>query len=157
TTPAITAAPVLNAPKPVTPAVATSFPAGEIKAAACTHAGIGAVLWGWMLPVIVFFSVIILVVYATPYLIVNWRMAEAQADAEAPYLKRRAELRAEAEHAETQLDALDKRVHLASLGFREVVRKMTPRVVNIGNYREIRKGDVQENALVLFDPDKEQR
>ena len=50
----------------------------------------------------------------------------SQAEAEAIYQKRRAELKAEAEHADERLDLLDKRVHLASLGFREVVRKVAP-------------------------------
>jgi S1-C subfamily serine protease len=80
--------------------------------------------------------------YAAPYLLVHWRTAEAQAEAEATYLKRRAELKAEAEAADERLDVLDKRVQLTSLGFREVVRKVAPIVVNVSNYREPREAEV---------------
>ncbi|MBI3409359.1 MAG: trypsin-like peptidase domain-containing protein [Planctomycetes bacterium] len=144
-------------PNPAPASMEAASPLPEESNPAAASVGIGHALWGWVLPVTVFFSVIILVVYVTPYLIVNWRMAEAQADAEATYLKRRAELKAESEHAEQQLQVLDKRVHLVSLGFREVVRKMTPKVVNIGNYREPRQGESLENAIVLFDPETQRR
>ena len=69
-------------------------------------------------------------------------MLDAQADAESLYLRRRAELKAEAEHAEdARLDVLDKRVHLTSLGFREVARKVLPNVVNVANYRDPKKAE----------------
>src|SRR2546430_2705951 len=79
-----------------------------------------------------------LIAYAAPFPPPPWRRPEAQAEAEATFLKRRAELKAEAEHADMRLDLLDKRVELTSLGFREVVRKVAPNVVNVINLREPR-------------------
>ncbi len=99
----------------------------------------------------------ILVIYAAPYLLVHWRLAEAQAEAEATYLKRRAELKAEAEHADQRLDILDKRVHLASLGFREVVRKVAPNVVNVANLREETNADLLGKRPLIFDAQTERR
>ena len=63
----------------------------------------------------------------------RWRRAEDQAMAEAVYLRRQAELRAETEAAEERLGKLDHRIQLVSLGFREVARKVAPVVVHIGN------------------------
>ena len=83
------------------------------------------------------------ILYLTPYLILHWRNLSTEAEAELAFQRRRAELRAEAEHADKQLAILDKKVDLVSLGFREVVRKVTPRVVNVINYREIRPGELE--------------
>jgi len=91
--------------------------------------------FGIFLPASVFLLVVSLTLYAAPYLIVHWRMTEAHAEADAAYLKRRAELKAESEAADLRLQLLDKRVVLTSLGFREVVRKVAPVVVNVANYR----------------------
>src|SRR5262249_37072760 len=98
-----------------------------------------------------------LVLYVLPYLLHHWRSLDAQSEAEAIYLKRKAELKAEAEHADERLDLLDKRVHLTSLGFREVVRKVSPLVVNIASFREPRahnlnglRLDPKEAKLRLF-------
>jgi S1-C subfamily serine protease len=88
-----------------------------------------------LLPLASFLAVLLLTLYTAPALLYRWRTAEAQADAEAAYLLRRAELRAEAEAADRRLDLLDRRVNLVSLGFREVVRKVAPKVVNVANYR----------------------
>jgi S1-C subfamily serine protease len=93
-------------------------------------------LWSWCLMSIFLLSCFCLVLYALPYLLNHWRSLDAQAEAEATYLKRKAELKAEAEHADERLHLLDKRVHLTSLGFREVVRKVSPLVVNIASFRE---------------------
>jgi serine protease Do len=140
------------APSPAAPAspVAAPEPAPAI-------AYVARSLWSWVLPATFFLSIVILVVYAAPYLLVHWRLAEAQADAEATYLKRRAELKAEAEHADERLDLLDKRVHLASLGFREVVRKVAPNVVNVVNLREPRKTDPLHKRQLIFDADKDRK
>src|SRR5215472_6254731 len=75
--------------------------------------------------------------YLAPSLVGRWRLAEAQADAEAAYLKRQAELKAEAEAADRRLAALDSKVKLVSLGFRDVARKVGPAVVNVSNEREV--------------------
>jgi len=91
--------------------------------------------FGIFLPASVFLLVVSLTLYAAPYLLVHWRMTEAHAEADAAYLKRRAELKAESEAADLRLQLLDKRVVLTSLGFREVVRKVAPVVVNVANYR----------------------
>ncbi len=75
--------------------------------------------------------------YLAPEWTVRWRRIDDQAAADAAYLKRQAELKAEAEAAGSRLAALDQRVHLVSLGFREVARKVAPVVVHIGNEVEI--------------------
>lgn len=78
-----------------------------------------------------FLLVTLIAAFAVPLLVARWRIIEGRADAEIIYGKRRAELRAEADAAEERLKLLDKRVNLISLGFRDVVRKVGPCVVNI--------------------------
>lgn len=116
-------------------------------------------LWHWVLPGLILLTFVTLVLYASPYLLYHWRVLEGRGEAEALYLKRRAELKAEAEHADERLAALDKRVQLTSLGFREVVRKVGPKVVNVANYRTPRKGELALLARkgVFTDPDDGQR
>lgn len=142
---------VIVAPPPL-----PSEPSAHHVATAPAVLAVGRTLWAWVMPSIVFVSLILLVLYVTPYLLVHWRFREAQAEAEAAYQKRLAELRAEAEHADQRLEVLDKRVHLASLGFREVVRKVAPKVVNVANYREPKHdlGPLFKNKL-FFDADKD--
>lgn len=106
------------------------------------------------LPALGVLSLLVLLLYAAPYLLYHWRWLDAKGEAEAFYARRRAELRAEAEHADERLDALDRRVHLVSLGFREVVRKVSPWVVNVTNYREPRRAEQAVGRRLLFrDPD----
>ena len=116
-------------------------------------------LWNWVLPFLFLMSLLVLVLYFLPHLLYHWRMVDAQAEAETVFMKRRAELKAEAQHAEERLDLLDKRVHLTSLGFREVVRKVSPKVVNVANYREPEKKDLPFLAKksVIFDPDNDKK
>jgi serine protease Do len=114
---------------------------------------------GMLLPSAVFMAVVLLTLYLAPYLLVHWRTTEAQGEAEAIYIKRRAELKAEAEAADERLKVLDKRVHLTSLGFREVVRKVAPIVVHVSNYREPRPGEVVGNGKRprFRDPDNDRK
>jgi S1-C subfamily serine protease len=132
-------------PPPATPAPAAA-PAGRL---------IPAFFW----PATFLLLVILAAVFVYPMLLARWRSVEGQAEAEAAYQKRRAELRAEAEAATQMLDVLDKRINLVSLGFREVVRKVTPNVVNVTNFRELdsKKGGEAKGhkATVYFDPDTE--
>jgi S1-C subfamily serine protease len=105
-----------------------------------------------------FLLIVLAAVFVYPMLLARWRLVEGQAEAEAAYQKRRAELRAEAEAATQLLDVFDKRVNLVSLGFREVVRKVTPNVVNVTNYRAVslkKSGEAEARGAVLFDPDSE--
>ncbi len=120
---------------------------------------IGGGLWNWVLPSMFLVPLFMLVIYAIPYLLYHWRIMEAHADAESFYMKRRAELKAEAEHADARIELLDKRVHLTSLGFREVVRKVTPNVVNVVNYREPRKDELAKlgKKSLVFDPDNDRQ
>jgi S1-C subfamily serine protease len=104
---------------------------------------------------LIFGSIMLGTLYFAPYLLVHWRNTEAEADAEAAYARRRAELRAEAEAAEQMLKNLDNRVHLTSLGFREVVRKVAPTVVNVANFREPRLDEVK--GLFFHDPELNER
>jgi S1-C subfamily serine protease len=118
-------------------------------------------LWNWVLPCMFLLSLFVLILYAAPYLLYHWRIMDAHADAEVIYTKRRAELKADAEHADQRLDVLDKRVHLISLGFQEVARKVLPVVVNVTNYREPTKKDLdlveaREMALV-YDPENDRK
>jgi serine protease Do len=110
----------------------------------------------WLRPAFAVATVLLLLGYGTPYLLYHWRSVAAQAEAEAFFQKRRAELRADAEHADQRLDVLDKRVHFVALGFREVVRKVTPCVVNVTNYREPRRADLAPaNKPRFHDPDND--
>jgi serine protease Do len=84
-----------------------------------------------------FFIVVTVVLYTGPLLAYRWRASEA----DAAYLKRQAELKAEAEAADKRLAALNDRVNLVSLGFREVAKKVAPSVVNVSNEREVRAVD----------------
>ena len=110
---------------------------------------------GALMPLAAFLAILLLALYAAPALLYRWRMADAQAEAEAAFLRRQAELRAEAEAAEKRLDLLDKRVNLISLGFREAARKVAPHVVNIANYRTPRPGEAAAlgKRAVFHDPD----
>ncbi len=78
-----------------------------------------------------FLLVFLIAGFAVPLIFARWRSIESKAEAEAAYAKRRAELQAEADAADERLKVLDKRVNLISLGFREVVRKVSPSVVDI--------------------------
>ncbi len=110
----------------------------------------------FLLPVGVFLLLILVGAYAFAFLLVHLREVDAQAEAEAAYQKRRAELKAEAEAADQRLQDLDKRVFLVALGFREVVRKATPLVVNVANYRQPQpKGGAFPRRPLVFDPEKE--
>src|SRR2546422_787966 len=80
---------LLEAPAPATAETLLHQPTVEIPA----H----RTFWGWVMPSLVFVALVMLVLYVTPYLLMHWRVKEAQAEAEATYQKRRAELKAEAE------------------------------------------------------------
>src|SRR5262249_54135927 len=131
---------------PPTPSAHAAAPAGRL---------IPTFFW----PATFLLLVILAAVFVYPMLLARWRSVEGQAEAEAAYQKRRAELRAEAEAATQMLEVLDKRINLVSLGFREVVRKVTPNVVNVTNFRELdaKKGGEAKGhkAAVYFDPDTE--
>jgi len=119
--------------KPIDPTAGTDSPVGK-HGVVCQIAGI-------LVPASVFLLVVLATLYAGPFLLAHWRTTDAQAEADAAYLRRRAELRAEAEVANERLQWLDKRVNFTSLGFREVVRKVTPIVVHVGNFRELKNGE----------------
>jgi serine protease Do len=110
----------------------------------------------WLLRALSLLSLVFIVLYFTPYLLYHWRTIEARGESEAFYARRRAELRAEADHADERLAVLDRRVNLTSLGFREVSRKVRPWVVNVATYREPRP---DERALAkkgfFHDPDND--
>lgn len=119
--------------------------------------GVLRLLHGMAWPLTFVLLVVLSTIFIYPLLLARWRAIEGQAEAEAAYKRRRAELRAEAEAADDMLQALDKRVNLVSLGFREVVRKVTPTVVNVANYRELRADDgiKRGSGSLYFDPDTE--
>lgn len=113
-----------------------------------------ASLFGYILPLLFLTALTTLVVWSAPYMLAHWRLVDASAEAEAAYTRRRAELKAEAEHADARLELLDKKVHLTSLGFRELTRKVSPVVVNVANYREADDKDFEKHAkhkLTLHD------
>ena len=118
-------------------------------------------LWHWVLPSLFMLSLFVIVLYALPYLLYHWRLLDAQADAESVFLKRKAELKAEAEHADQRLDLLDKRVQLTSLGFREVARKVLPVVVNVTNFREPTAKELElverKKIALIYDPDNDRK
>jgi S1-C subfamily serine protease len=113
-----------------------------------------------MIPSLFLMSFVLLILYTVPYLLYHWRILDAHAEAETFFMKRRAELKAEAEHADQRLDLLDKRVHLTSLGFREVVRKVAPNVVNVVNYREPSTAELkflEKKKSIIYDPDNDKK
>jgi serine protease Do len=156
---AITADPPPPLPPPAPPdPPARPAAARPPSATASAEHAIARGLWNWVLPGMFFVSMVVLALYATPYLLMHWRMLEAQGEAEAIFTRRRAELRAEAEHADEHLVNLDKRVQLTSLGFREVVRKVAPHVVNVTCFKELPKGPfIAAKARVLYDPETDSR
>jgi len=84
-------------------------------------------------------TTVLAALYIAPEAVLRIRQAENQAVADGAYLKRQAELKAEAEAADLRLADLDHRVNLTSLGFREVAQKVTPVVVHISNEAEVRQ------------------
>ncbi|MFO0964926.1 MAG: trypsin-like peptidase domain-containing protein [Gemmataceae bacterium] len=124
--------------------------------------------------VVLLAAFIVLLVYLAPYIRAHWRSIEAKTDADALYLARRAELRAEAEvflerrrqelkedavHADKVLTALDKKVDIVSLGFRAVARKVAPLVVNVQNLREPKVAELGPagKRSLIYDPDKDRK
>jgi S1-C subfamily serine protease len=102
--------------------------------------------------------VLLAVVFVYPMLLARWRSIEGKAEADAAFAKRRAEQRADAEGAAEMLGLLDKKVQLTSLGFRAVVRKVTPNVVNVANYRELHADNgAKRPGALFFDPDTERQ
>jgi S1-C subfamily serine protease len=92
----------------------------------------------------------LLTLYLAPVWAERWRAASDQAAADAVYLRRQAELRAESEAADQRLENLDRRFHLVSLGFRDVARKVAPVVVHIGSETEV-TGDNAEDGFFDFE------
>jgi S1-C subfamily serine protease len=110
---------------------------------------------GWLLPLVLFTTVMVGVLYAAPVLLLRWGEAQAQVQAEAAYQKRRAELKAETEAALELLPILDKQTSLLSLGFQTVIPLMTPKVVHIAGLREVNAGEPKTPAKhggVFHDP-----
>ncbi len=93
-------------------------------------------LWTLVAPLLALALGGLLVMYLIPDVKQRWGLREASVDAEAVYLKRKAELRAESEQAVDLLKDLDQRVQLVSLGFRTTVRKVVPTVVHLTNERK---------------------
>ncbi len=98
-----------------------------------------------------------LAVYWAPTLAVRWRQAEDQAAADAAYLKRLAELKAEAEIADQKLQDLDQRFQLVGLGFREVARKIAPVVVHISNEVEAPRSGGSGRTFYDYETDRRYR
>jgi S1-C subfamily serine protease len=155
---ALTATPPLVPPAPLAPeltAADSPAPAPARPSPKVAPPGSGRVIPPFFWFASFFLLLVVAAVFLYPMLLARWRDVEARAEAEAAYMKRRAELKAEAEAAADMLAALDKRVSLVSLGFREVVRKVTPNVVNVASYREVRGRDEaagKRTAPVYFDP-----
>ncbi len=139
------AGPILPTPDPaptgaftpvaVPPVPHTTVAVPEPRAPLTTPPRRGA--WrGALLFVAVFLVVTLTLVFTIPLLHARWLVLDGQARAEVLYAQRRAELRAEADEAERLLDVLDRRVNLVSLGFRAVVQKVTPHVVNVTSFSD---------------------
>ena len=118
-------------------------------------------LWHCVLPIMFLLLMFMIAIYFAPMLLYHWQIMSAHAEAEGIYTKRRAELKAEAEHADQRLDVLDQKVHLTSLGFREVARKVMPVVVNVANFREPSEKDWEEikakRLTLVFDPQNDKK
>jgi S1-C subfamily serine protease len=118
-------------------------------------------LWAWVLPLMFLLSLVVLIIYTTPYLLYHWRLMSAQAEAEAGFLKRQYELKAEAEFADERIQLVDRRVNLMSLGFQDLVSKLAPVVVNVANYRDATEKDLADPVMrrlsVVYDPDNDRK
>jgi S1-C subfamily serine protease len=135
--------PAERGPEPEHECAIMAPPAGKLPVVAQLLAApnesrgrMAAGMWNWVLPSFLTGLIFVFLLFGVQLVIGKWRAMDAQAEADALYLKRRAELKAEAEHADERLDLLDKKLHLTSLGFREVVRKVAPLVVNVANYKD---------------------
>jgi S1-C subfamily serine protease len=108
-----------------------------------------------MFALVSFLLVFLLGALALPSVVARWRAIESKSEADALYQKRRAELRAEAEAAKEMLDHLDKRIETISLGFREVVRRVSPSVVNVASFASKRDPDNKDSQdwPDVFDPE----
>jgi serine protease DegS len=93
-------------------------------------------MWRLVLPTCFLLAIVMLLANFLPLVLIQWRRAEAHAEADAIYLRRRAELKAESEVASAELAALDDKAKLVSLGFRYAVAKVLPSVVNVANLKE---------------------
>src|SRR5215468_1643468 len=91
--------------------------------------------------------------YKAPEVPARWRLLDEQIAADAVFLKREAELKAESEAAERHLAVLDRQIHLVSLGFREVARKIAPLVVNLTNEKEVPKASGRRRTFYDYDAD----
>jgi S1-C subfamily serine protease len=155
-TEAVTAAPARVAP--TRPALELPAPPANPPAPAAPPPPPGRLIPAFFWPATFLLLVILAAVFVYPTLLARWRLVEGAAEAEVAYQKRRAELKAEAEAATQMLDVLDKRINLVSLGFREVVRKVTPNVVNVTNFRELgskKGGEAKGRAPLYLDPETE--
>ena len=115
-------------------------------------------MWNLVLPTAFLLAVVMLAASLSPIILARWRHSEAQAEADAIYLKRRAELKADSDNAREQLDALDAKVSLVSFGFRLVVKKVAPSVVNLANLKELAKGDKADGKKQFaYDPEKDRQ
>ncbi len=136
-----------SAPLPVTmePAAA-AVPVAAVPPRRSVRERVSASLFGYVLPILFLTALFMLILYTTPFLLAHWRTVDAHAEAESAYIRRLAELKAEAEQADARLELLDRKVHLTSLGFRELARKVAPVVVNVVNYREATEKDLEKAA-----------
>jgi S1-C subfamily serine protease len=115
-------------------------------------------MWQLVLPTCFLLAVVMLLANVLPLVLIHWRRAEAQTEADAIYFKRRAELKAEAEMAADELELIDKKISLVSLGFRLVVNKVGPSVVNIANLKVPTKGEeTSPKKPSVYDPDKDRK
>ncbi len=139
------------------PALNVAAPVPDLPAPRAPRARWLAGLRGIIGPITFLLLIVLGTVFVYPLLLARWRSIEGEVEAEAAFKRRRAELRAEAEAAGEMLSALDRRVNLVSLGFREVVRKVTPTVVNVASYRELRGDDRSKRpaGAIYLDPDTE--
>lgn len=140
---------------PIERAIVPRQPAAP--AAAPTRDRLATAVWSFVLPFTLMAAVFMILLWVMPHLLFHWRAMDARTEADAIYTKRRAELKAEAEHADERLESLDRKATLTSMGFREVARKALPSVVNIINFREPTKEDAEKRVRLVYDPDDDRR
>jgi S1-C subfamily serine protease len=112
-------------------------------------------VWSTLAPILFGLVATLLIMALLPVAIGYLQHTQTEAEIDAFYAKRRAELKAESDTAREQIELLHAGVPALQFGFRQVVRKVAPTVVSLTNLRE--PGPKDDPRSLVFDPENEHR